>query len=323
LASQRPATIPTGADSRLRGLTGGRLGVALLLALLCPSEPAAAQAASPAPPPYSLPWLLRPAVPGSVLRLDESLAFLEEPATGQGGATYVTSLIVAYRLTPRWVPIFRETYIHDDPPASGAPSADAFSNPLLGVNYFHPLGGGWRWTGFLASTVPVGSGGGDDPDTAKANAQTAAMRARSAMDNALFSVNYWTVIGGLGLARITRGLTLQAEVTVFQLTRVRGPETQDGSRTNLTAGLHAGHFFSPKVSLGAEIRLQNWLSDAAPVRSDPSARQQLTLGLGPRLHFKLAEGRLLRPGLSYTRAFDDPMKRSGYDVVQIDVPFAF
>jgi hypothetical protein len=101
------------------------------------------------------------------------------------------------------------------------------------------------------------------------------------MDNALFAVNYWTVIGGLGLARITHGLTLQAEVTVLQLTRARGPETQDKSRTNLTAGLHAGHFFSPKVSFGAEVRVQRWL----------------------------------RPGLSYARAFDDPMKRSGYDVL--------
>ena len=29
------------------------------------------------------------------------------------------------------------------------------------------------------------------------------------------------------------------------------------------------------------------------------------------------------PGLSYTRAFDDTMKRNGYDVVQLDVPFAY
>jgi hypothetical protein len=130
-------------------------------------------------------------------------------------------------------------------------------------------------------------------------------------------VNYWTVIGGLGLARITQGLTLQAEVTVFQLTRARGPETQDKSRTNLTAGLHAGHFFSPRVSLGAEVRVQRWLTNAAPVRSDPDARQQVTLGLGPRFHFKLDEKHWLRPGLSYTRAFDDPMKLSGYDVLQV------
>jgi len=69
--------------------------------------------------------------------------------------------------------------------------------------------------------------------------------------------------------------------------------------------------------------MQRWLTDAAPVRSDPAAREQLTFGIGPRLHFKLAGGRWLRPGLSYSRALDDPMRRKGYDIVQLDVPFAF
>jgi len=115
------------------------------------------------------------------------------------------------------------------------------------------------------------------------------------------------LIGGLGLARVTRGLTLQAEVTLLQLTRVRGPDSQDASRSNFTAGVHAGHFFSPRLSLGAEVRIQRWLSDAAPVRRDPAAREQLTIGVGPRFHLKLAGKRWLRPGLSYTRALDAPM----------------
>jgi hypothetical protein len=260
-------------------------------------------------------------MPATVVRLDETLAFFEDPATGGSGATYVTSLIATYRLSPRWVPILRQTFIHNDPPAGS--SGSALSNPLLGVNYLHPLGGGWRWTGFLASTIPVGSGGGDDPDPGRSAAQSAAIPARSSMDNALFAVNYWTVIGGLGLARVGPGLTLQAEVTLLQLTRARGPETQDKSRTNFTAGLHLGRFLSPRVSVGAEVRVQRWLTDAAPVRSDPSARQQFTIGLGPRLHFKLGGKRWLRPGLSYTRAFDDPMKKQGYDIVQLDAPLAF
>ena len=177
--------------------------------------------------------------------------------------------------------------------------------------------------GIFRQHLPVGSGGGDSPDPGSAGALNAAIPARSSMDNALFAVNYWTVIGGLGIARITPDLTLQGELTILQLTRARGPDTQDGSRTNMTAGVHAGHFFSPRVSLGAEVRLQLWLTDAAPVRSDPSARQQLTFGIGPRFHFKLANGRWLRPGLSYTRALDDPMSGKGYDILQLDVPLAF
>ena len=138
------------------------------------------------------------------------------------------------------------------------------------MNYYHSLGGNWRWSGFFATTIPIGSGGGDDPDRGAEAAMTAALSARSAMDNALFAVNYWTVIGGLGLARISPGATFQAEVTVLQLTRSRGPSTQDASRTNLTAGIHAGHFFSPRFSIGAEVRMQRWLTNAAPVRSDPA-----------------------------------------------------
>jgi hypothetical protein len=41
-----------------------------------------AQSPAPAaPPPYSLPWLLRPATPATVVRLDETLAFYEDPAS--------------------------------------------------------------------------------------------------------------------------------------------------------------------------------------------------------------------------------------------------
>jgi len=296
---------------------------ALPILLICVCAPASAQPASPPPPaPYSLPWLLRPVVPTTVVRLDETLAFLEDPASGSGGATYVTSLIATWRASPRWVPIFRQTFIHNDPPTSANPSASALSNPLVGINHLRPMGPDWRFGGFFASTIPIGSGGGDDPDPGRSAAQSAAIPARSSMDNALFAVNYWTVIGGLGVARITRGLTLQGEVTVLQLFRVRGPDTQDETRTNLTAGLHAGHFFSPRVSLGGEVRLQRWLTNAAPVRNDPSAREQLTFGVGPRFHFKVG-GHWVRPGISYTRAFDDPMKRQGYDVVQVDVPVVF
>jgi hypothetical protein len=261
-------------------------------------------------------------MPASVVRVDETLAFFEDPTSGQDGETYVTSLIATYRINPSWVPLIRVSLIHNSPPGA-APSAGAVSNPLVGVTYLHPLSGGWRWTGFLASTIPIGSGGGDTPDTAKADAQSAATPVRSAMEGSLFAVNYWAAIGGLGLARITQGLTLQAEVTVFQMTRVRGPETQDKSRTSLTAGLHVGHFFSPRLSFGADLRMQRWMTDAAPALSDPSAREQFTLGLGPRFHFKLDGNRWLRPGISYTRALDDPMKGKGYNILQLDFPLAF
>lgn len=299
------------------------------LAMVMATGPAIAQTASPPadpprPAPYSLPWLLRPAVPVSVVRLDETMAFYEDAASGTSGSSYLTSLIATYKVGPSWVPIFREIWVHNRAPSAGKdPSGSGFSNPLLGINYLRPIGRVGRFAAFLASSIPIGSGGGDAPDAGAAAAMTAGISARSAMDNALFAVNYWTVIGGLGLARITPGSTLQAEVTVLQLTRARGPTSQDGSRTNLTAGLHAGHFFSPKLSVGAEARMQRWMTNAAPVRNDPAAREQFTFGVGPRFHFKVAGRQWLRPGLSYSRALDDPMAKKGYDIVQLDVPFAF
>ncbi len=130
------------------------------------------------------------------------------------------------------------------------------------------------------------------------------------------------LLGGVGVARVTTALTLQAEATVFQLTRVRGPQTQDESRTNFTAGVHLGHFFTKTLSVGAELRMQRWLTDAAPVRLDPSAREQLTFAIGPRLQLRAGHA-VLRPGVSYTRALDDPMERRGYDIVQVDLPVVF
>jgi len=303
---------------------------AAIIALASATAPASAQSASQPPPvaakpaPYSLPWLLRPAIPASVVRLDETMAFYRDPVSVASGASYLTGLIATWKASPNWVPVFRQVFVHNDAPSGGRDvSGSGVSNPLLGVSYLRPFGRGWRFSGFAATTIPVGSGGGDSPDAGAAAAMSAAISARSAMDNALFAVNYWTVVGGLGIARVTPGLTLQAEVTLLQLTRAHGPASQDESRTNLTAGLHVGHFVSPRLSLGGELRIQRWLSDAAPARRDPAAREQLTFGIGPRFHFKIAGRHWLRPGLSYSRAFDDPMKKKGYDILQLDVPLVF
>jgi len=284
-----------------------------------PSPPPAAARSAP----YSLPWLLRSTAPVSVVRLDETFAFSDGASPGSSATTAVSSLTAAYKASPRWVPVFRQTWIRQRVTSgSAAVAGSAFSNPLVGTSYIRPLGTSWRLSGFLASTLPVGSGGGDAPDPRAAAAIAAAPPARSAMENALFAVNYWSLVAGADLSRVTPSLTFQCETTVFQLTRVRGPEAQDAHRTNLTAGLHLGHFFSPRLSLGADVRMQRWMTNAAPVRNDAAAREQLTVAVGPRLHFKLGR-HWLRPGLSYTRALDAPMSRRGYDILQLDMPLAF
>jgi hypothetical protein len=294
------------------------LRAALLVSAFVP-RPLLAQSA-PAPPPYSLPWLLRPSAPANVVRFDATYARFEN-AAGSAGDTFVMSFIATRRLGERTAPLFRVALVENDPPGAAA-RGSALSNPLLGMNYARPVRAPWRLTLFGATTLPVGSGGGDDPSASTAAAVAAAIPARSAMDNALFAVNYWTLIGGFGAARVTPGLTLQAEATVLQLTRVRGPETQDASRTNFTAGLHAGRFLGSRFSIGAELRYQRWLTNAAPVRAHPHARETLTLGVGPRLHVRLGR-QVLRPGVSWSRALDDPLKAQRYGIWQLDVPVAF
>ncbi len=300
--------------------------LAVSLLLLAAGDPAAAQTAAataPAvpPPPYSLPWLLRPVASVNVVRLDSVLANYEGTTTGAGGQTFVESLVLSYRIQPQLALVGRVSWVDNSPP-SGAPGG-GFSNGLAGVSWVRPLSRGYRLALFGASTIPFGAGGGDSPDAGDLGAMTRAIPARSAMDNALFAVNYWTVIGGVGFARVTGGLTTQAEVTVLQLTRVRGPESQDASRTNFTAGLHLGHFLSPRMSVGAELRLQRWLSDAAPVRANPEARETVTAAIGPRFHFKIGKRHWTRPGLSYSRALDQPLRAQGYDIFQLDVPISF
>ncbi len=291
----------------------------LLFALLL--VPGAARGQSPAPAPYSLPWNLRPVTAATVVRFDETLATFEDTVTGISGSTWVTSVIASRRLTPHLAPLVRITWVVNDPPGT-LPSGNAFSNPLLGATWAQTKGA-WRGSGFLAATIPVGQGGGASPDAGAAAAVSRGIPARSGMDNALFAVNFATVVAGAGLARVDRRMTAQAEATVLRLTRVRGPATEDAARTNLTVGLHLGHFIGPRVSVGGELRYQRWLTDAAPVRNDPSARQTATVGLGARFHLRLGEQRWLRPGLSYSRALDDPLKRQSYDMVQLDLPVAF
>lgn len=296
-----------------------RITISLFVLL---ATPAAAQT-SPTPPPYSLPWLLRPAAAGTVLRLDTTVASYEDTRSGAGGTTVVESLIATYKPRPRLAPVFRLSWVRNAAP-KGTPEASGhtFANPLLGVTYVRPLPRAWRLSLFGATTLPVGGGAGDSPSAGAAAAVARGIPARSAMDNALFAVNYWTVIGGLGAARVTPRLTVQAEATVLQLTRVRGPQAQDGSRTNFTLGLHVGRFVARRLSLGGEARLQRWLSDAAPARANPAARDTLTAAVGARWHFK-AGARWIRPGLSYTWSLDDPLRSQRYDAVQVDVPIAF
>jgi hypothetical protein len=291
------------------------------------TTPAAAPA--PPPPPYSLPWQLRPVGVANVVRSDTAFAMYDN-GLGAKGNTIATMLLGSYKVTPTLAPMVRLGFVQNDAPAAAA-DGTSFINPVVGATYARKVDA-LRWAAFLGATVPIGMGAGDTPAAGASTANSAGVRARSAMDNAMFAVNYFTAIAGGDLAYVDHKLTVQLEATLFQLMRVRGsnaPSSTDGARTNSTVGLHAGYFIIPMLSLGGELRYQRWLTTPTSlsmgnkVSYTDAAMDTVTVAIGPRAHFQVAKGMFLRPGISYARALDKPVSDQSYNVVQVDIPLYF
>ncbi len=315
------------------------LRVATVLSLFLQPTPGQAQDAVPAAvarkPKYSLPWGLRPGIAPSVIRSDSSFA-LSDP---QGNA-FASTLTGGYKLMPN-LGLYAKAALTYSTPAQPAAtmmmptppkveSAAVLSNPLIFGLYTPEIAKGLWLPVFFGVTLPVGGGGGDDQDVPKYKAQTAGLWARSAMDNALFAVNYFTMAGGVGATWVHDRLTVQGEVTLLQLLRVRGDKTlptgkrlePDGSRTNSTVGFHVGYAVIDMLTLSAELRYQRWLSEPTVVELFPTRRDQMTAGVGARVNLPL--GKItLRPGIAYFHPLDDPMAEWKYRVITVDVPVLF
>jgi hypothetical protein len=278
---------------------------------------------APPPPPYSLPWQLRSVAVVNAVRSDTSFAFYEN-ASGDNGVTTASMLSGSYKLTPELAPLIRVAVVQNSEPGPMVGSGAAFVNPIVGLTYARKIGSLLKGAAFAGVTVPVGMGGSKPMGMdATAAASWRGIAARSAMDNAMFAVNYTTLIGGLDLAYIAHKVTLQAEATIFELLRTRNETyAPESTRTNLTMGLHAGVFAFSFLSLGGELRHQRWLSTPNAVKANPAARDTTTVAIGPRFHVK-AGNVWLRPGLSYATALDKPVKDLGYHILQFDLPVVF
>ncbi len=288
---------------------------------------------APKPPPYSLPFQLRPAAAVTVVRSDTSFAFYENPANGNSGSTAVSMLLGSYKVTEEFAPLVRVGLVSNLPPEAEPEPKDGFGflNPVVGAAYAPKLDPHIKVAFFLGFALPVGSGGGNDPDPGNVLANSVGMAARSAMDNAMFAVNDFTIFPGVGLAYVNHGFTAQVEATVLQLMRVRGEDVQkDEQKTNFTTGLHLGYFLLPSLSIGAELRHQRFISTPAAVEADEAEggpnlgiRDNTTVAIGPRFHFKVAEKTWMRPAVSFSAPLDDPMQDRKYKIVQLDIPVVF
>lgn len=298
-----------------------KTGLALFVATMAVAKQlSAAPAAS-----YSLPFQLRPTAAATAARIDTALAFSEDAATGDPASTLATMLLGSYRVHPNLAPLVRLGIVRNSPPdvATAPGSALSFVNPLLGATVAMKLPHDLRLGLFFGVTAPIGQGGGDSPDPDTAAATKSGIFARSAMDNAMFAVNYMTFIPGAGIAWVAHDLTVQVEITLLELLRVRGSAVDpDETRTNFTSGLHVGYFVVPWLSLGVELRHQRWLSTPAAVEAKDMLRETSTLAVGPRFHFQVGQT-WIRPAIAYARGLDDPMSAQAFHIVQIDVPVVF
>jgi hypothetical protein len=273
-------------------------------------------------PPYSLPWQLRPVTAGNVVRVDSAVAAFND-ANGNLDVAVTTTLAASYQLTRDWAPMLRLGFVGNDAPGA-ALDGSSLVNPIVGATYTRRMGSfGLALHG--ATTLPVGTGGGNAPNVGAAKTNAASVVARPA-DEAMFAVNYVTAIVGAGFAYVNHGLTAQAEATLQQAVRVRGAESAGGAdafRTTAAVGLHLGGFIGSHFSLGADLRYQRWLVSAPDASSDV-----VTVAVGPRVNARLGKQVWLRPGLAFVRAvdrrgLDAPLITGQTTAVLLDVPVTF
>lgn len=300
------------------------------------SVPRAAFARADAMPQrYSLPWQLRPVTIGNAARVESGVAAFDDP-NGNLDLELATVVTASYRVTPEWAPMLRLGFVGNDAPGA-ARDGGSFVNPVVGVTHARRLGG-YELAVFAATTIPVGTGGGNtaNPSAAKANA---ASRTARPMDDAMFAVNYLTPIVGADLAYVSHGFTAQVEASLLQLVRVRGDrsaEASDALRTSAVMGLHLGYFMGSYFSLGTDLRYQRWLSHPTylhPTRRErvpvPDTRMDVfTVAIGPRFHFALGAQCGIHPGVSFVRGFDSrgfdaPFIDDQTTAIQVDIPVQF
>ncbi len=258
---------------------------------------------------------MRPALAASSVRSDTVVAFQDASRTS------VTFLSASLKLLPDLALSARYGWVHDAPDAGAARSA--FTNVGLAVLYAPKLDAAFRvpLSGGVVLPVAQGGGGAPDPDAQKAIAS--AGYARASMDNAMFGPNDLSLFVGLGLAYVKDGWTFQAEATIFYLARTKGGAAQrDEVKANTTWAAHAGYYLLPQLSIGAELRYQDFIAPPKAIQRTPQRRDAATAAIGLRWHLAIGQ-HALHPGVSYAHPLDDPMAKAGYRIVQLDVPFVF
>lgn len=285
-------------------------------------------------PLYSLPWQLRPVTNDNVVRVDSAAGVFND-ANGNVDASLTTVLSASYQVTKDWASMIRLGFVGNNAPGA-ALDGRSFANPVMGATYARRIGS-YSLSLFGATTIPLGTGGGNTPDLRAAKTNTESITARPA-DIAMFEVNYLTEMLGADFAYVNHGFTAQAEVTLSQFVRVRGSSSEaatDAFRTNSSVGLHLGYFLGSHFSLGSDLHYRRWLSHPTTVDATgahvplSAARMDMfTVAVGPRVHFTLGKHIGIHPGVSVVRGLDArgldaPLVTYQTTAALIDVPVTF
>lgn len=311
-----------------------RMGTVVALTVVVFAVPARADEAStvaaaapddvpkavPAPPQYAAPWGLPSVFSGTGVRLDNSFA-LSKDMQSQGVFTDASVLGMSYKIRPGFAVAAKVGWVVNQP-ATGD-SQTTVSNPAIGANFTVPFGNGIFLGAALSTTIPVGMGGGNTPNRPALVADRAGIFARSALDQALFSTNYLTIVPMVSAAWLGHGTTVQGTAALTQAIRTRGElVSTDAYQTGMGMGLHVGYFPIRPLSIGTELRYVVALTATPQVKMDPAMREQVSVAVGIRGHLAVGPSSI-HPGLSYTRGIDAPMARASYNVIGVDLPVVF
>lgn len=291
---------------------------------MAPVEAAAPPPKMPAPPTGS--FMLRPIGTVTAVRLDSLVAGYNGQPGPPGvahSAGWVTGSILngSYKFSPSWGVTARIGFFDNQPTTS--PSGSLVTSPMIIGTYalaFDDI----RVAFGLSASIPIGSGGGNNPDPGVAFANKQANFARSAYDGPLFNPNNMYITPSVDVGYVDHQFTVHYDLAFPVADRVRGEQqTPDASGVVLLSGLHLGYFVLPMFSLGLETRYQRFLTTFTPCTKSDTLCDNLSIAEGARLHFRVGEHNWFRPGVSFTEGVKGALKDQGFSIVQLDLPLSF
>jgi len=193
-------------------------------------------------------------------------------------------------------------------------------NPVVGATYELPPFAPFRLHLTVGSTIPVGSGGGDDANPTVRDAMLSA----TDWGGPMFAPNHLDLFVGGKISYSSGVFGLRARSTFNEGIRVRG-ETVDvlGSNVMFVANALRGTVNLRKLSFFGEYLETRILNTPPFVRADPSARVSQYLGVGVSAQAGAIHKTALEPTLRFVRGIDQAKWDSGFQVIELGLTASF